>query len=51
MTNPNDISSVDARNLDLDDWRQWSDGLDVDSLFVTPTLICAELTDCHLNLS
>lgn len=35
MTNKNVSSSVDARNLDLEAWRKWSDGLDVDSLFVT----------------
>ena len=35
MTNENGNSSVDARNLNLKDWRKWANTLDVDSLFVT----------------
>ena len=35
MTNQNGNSSVDARDLNLEDWRTWADALDVDALFVT----------------
>ena len=35
MTVEKDNSNVDATRLNLDDWREWSAGLDVESLFVT----------------
>ena len=35
MTVENNNSKVDATKLNLDDWRQWSASLDVESLFVT----------------
>jgi len=35
MANENRNLNVDARNLNLNVWRQWADGLDVNSLFVT----------------